>query len=540
MGIVSLQGLEHAKNLKYIELSNNKIQDLSPLSNLTKLEYANLSRNKITDITCIKDLDKLTIIQLEDNYIDFSNGSNNLKILENLFGKDEIYNNSTIMNTIVCSQRYGNPEDEQKNVTLDSKIKNKLISYGLDKNKDGQLSRLELYEANYIEGIYKIDLSNLGLTNINGLEYLCIYEINLSNNNLTDISIFRKNRKINVVNLSHNKIKDISPFENYNNLLSEKVDLSYNEIEDISTIKTWPIICKDSRGGFGWGEPNFRNIEIDLSNNKISNIEDAKEFRHIKKLNLSNNKISNIEPLASYDFVCWDNGDGTKEELLEGFEGIILTGNIIDKSTESNKKAIDVFKKKNVQLQIGKQSMDILKDIKKSDWYYNSVKYVYDRNIIVGATETLFRPNNKLSRGNLVTILWRMEGSPIVNATNKFTDIKASDYYYEAVKWAASKKIVNGYSETKFAPNNNITREQLAVMLNNYAKYKNKNVNKTVDLSKFEDSKRVSSYAIPAVQWAIASKIISGKQEGKKIDPQGSASRAEAAAMIQNYCNYIK
>lgn len=179
-------------------------------------------------------------------------------------------------------------------------------------------------------------------------------------------------------------------------------------------------------------------------------------------------------------------------------------------------------------------------DIKTTDWYYGSVKYVYNNKIILGKTNTLFKPNDKLTRGELVTILWRMAGNPSTKTENKFKDVKTGQYYYEAVKWVAANKVVNGYSEEKFGPNDNITREQLAIMLNNYARYKKKEINKLEDISKYKDEKSVSSYAVSAIRWAIGNKIISGKDEGTRIDPRGLASRAEAAAMIQNYCINVK
>ena len=178
-------------------------------------------------------------------------------------------------------------------------------------------------------------------------------------------------------------------------------------------------------------------------------------------------------------------------------------------------------------------------DIDADAWYYNSVKYVYKNNIIYGISDDKFSPNTNLTRGNLVTILWRMEGSKTVIGELKFNDVKPGVYYYEAVKWAEKNNIINGYTETEFGPNNNIKREQLATILMNYAKYKKKDTTKRADLTKYIDSSKVSSYAKEAVSWAIATKIISGKVNYTKIDPFGKATRAETAAMIENYCNYV-
>ena len=179
------------------------------------------------------------------------------------------------------------------------------------------------------------------------------------------------------------------------------------------------------------------------------------------------------------------------------------------------------------------------KDVSETVWYYNSVKYCYDNGIIMGTTDTTFSPNNNLTRANLVTILWRMEGNQKVSGSLKFSDVKSQEYYYDAVNWAASKGIVNGYEDGKFRPNNNITREQLATILMNYARYKGKDTRERTDLNKFVDNKGISSYAKDSISWAVAKNVMSGKVNGTRIDPAGTASRAEAAAMIANYCNYI-
>ena len=178
-------------------------------------------------------------------------------------------------------------------------------------------------------------------------------------------------------------------------------------------------------------------------------------------------------------------------------------------------------------------------DVNKSDWYYNAIEYTYQNGIISGATDTEFRPSAKITRGMIVTILWRMEGSPKVTGVEDFTDV-TGQYYYDAVRWAAKNGVVNGYGDGRFGPNANITREQLATILCNYAKYKKKNTNVTVDTSKYKDWNKVSSFARASMQWAIKTGVVTGKENGTKVDPQGTATRGEAACMIYNYCTKIK
>ena len=172
-------------------------------------------------------------------------------------------------------------------------------------------------------------------------------------------------------------------------------------------------------------------------------------------------------------------------------------------------------------------------------WHFNAINYCYTNKIILGTTETTFHPNVNLTRGMLVTILHRMEGSPKVDIENIFSDVDQNKWYGEAIKWASKYGIVHGYDgQGKFGPNDNITREQLAVILNNYATYKGKAGTVTDKLSNFPDSNEVSNWAREGVKWAVGRGIINGSQG--KIVPKGTATRAEAAAMIYNYCTKVK
>ena len=179
-------------------------------------------------------------------------------------------------------------------------------------------------------------------------------------------------------------------------------------------------------------------------------------------------------------------------------------------------------------------------DVKESDWYYGAIKYTTDRGILRGATDTEFRPSKNITRADLVTILWRMEGEPQVTGVKDFPDVSTKAYYANAVRWGTKNNIVSGYNNGNFGPTDNITREQLATILYNYAKYKGKNVTANPDLSKYKDWHKVTGYAQPAMKWAIAKGVVNGKDNSTRLDPQGTASRAEATAMIYNYCTRIK
>ena len=141
----------------------------------------------------------------------------------------------------------------------------------------------------------------------------------------------------------------------------------------------------------------------------------------------------------------------------------------------------------------------------------------------------------------LVTILHRMEGKPEPKTQNKFKDVYKALYYYDAVVWAAEKGIVHGYGDgSTFGPDDAITREDLAVIIRNYAQYKGKNMYVTTNLgASFRDGTKVSTHAKTAMQWAVGTGVITGNDD-RTLTPQGTATRAEAASMIYKYCTKVK
>lgn len=179
------------------------------------------------------------------------------------------------------------------------------------------------------------------------------------------------------------------------------------------------------------------------------------------------------------------------------------------------------------------------KDVNVTDWHYSAIKYMFDKKYISGYNETTFAPDDKITRGMIVTILHNMEGKPLATKVNKFPDVQDNKiYYYKAINWAVENKIVSGYDNGKFGPDDLITREQLAVMLWKYSKYKGKNINIVADYSKFPDKNQISDFAKQGMNWAVGVGVITGSQ-GKLI-PLGTATRAEAASMIYKYCTKVK
>ena len=173
-------------------------------------------------------------------------------------------------------------------------------------------------------------------------------------------------------------------------------------------------------------------------------------------------------------------------------------------------------------------------DVSEKDWFYGDVMFVYENGLMLGTSKTLFSPHGTATRGMMATILWRMEGSPAPKGKNSFTDVEAGKWYADAITWTAENGIFAGYGKDKFGPDDPITREQLAAIFYRYADYKGYDLTVKGNLDKFKDADKITDYAKTAMQWAVGSGLMKGKS-GNLLDPQGTATRAEIAAMLHRY-----
>ena len=173
-------------------------------------------------------------------------------------------------------------------------------------------------------------------------------------------------------------------------------------------------------------------------------------------------------------------------------------------------------------------------DISEKDWFYGDVMFVYENGLMLGTSKTLFSPHGTAMRGMMATILWRMEGSPVPKGKNSFTDVEAGKWYADAITWTTENGIFAGYGKDKFCPDDPITREQLAAIFYRYADYKGYDLTVKGDLDKFKDADKITDYAKAAMQWAVGSGLVKGKS-GNLLDPQGTATRAEIAAMLHRF-----
>lgn len=179
-------------------------------------------------------------------------------------------------------------------------------------------------------------------------------------------------------------------------------------------------------------------------------------------------------------------------------------------------------------------------DVSANDWFASAVDYVTGKGMMNGTADNTFSPKANTTRGMVVTVLYRLENQPSTSAAS-FTDVASGAYYANAVAWANANGIVSGYGSGKFGPNDKVTREQLATILYRYAQYKKYDVSvgEDTNILSYDDAQSISSYAIPAIQWACGAGVVTGKS-GSKLDPKGNATRAEVAAMLMRFCENVK
>lgn len=173
-------------------------------------------------------------------------------------------------------------------------------------------------------------------------------------------------------------------------------------------------------------------------------------------------------------------------------------------------------------------------DVETTDWFYDGVQYTYEHGMMNGTGNGMFSPNMATTRGMIVTILHRLEGTPSAHGMS-FSDVASGKWYSEAVSWASSKDIVNGYGNGRFGPEDTITREQMATILYRYANYKGYDVSASTSLSRYTDSWQISPYAVESMTWANAAKLVTGTTS-TALSPKGSATRAQVSVIWMRFC----
>ena len=174
-------------------------------------------------------------------------------------------------------------------------------------------------------------------------------------------------------------------------------------------------------------------------------------------------------------------------------------------------------------------------DLDASGWYADGVRYALENGIMSGYGDGRFGPGDTTSRAMIAQILYNLEGKPAYSGMLNYTDVDANDWYAAAIRWANAESIIDGYGNHLFGPNDVLTREQLVTILYRYAKSKGVNVSGQTSLTGYHDAASVSGWAEDAMQWAVAAGIITGKGHGT-LDPKGNATRSEIATIMMRYC----
>ena len=362
--VEDLSGLEDAVNLKEIYAPYCKIKSIEPIIELENLEYVDLSGNLITDVTCLANnkFTKVVELFLDENFIDFTDESENLKVFKEQNNKID----DRVIPYMVASQKHGNPDEFDNEVVFgDARITEKLIEAGAYTNEQGKITRRTLFESTIERGpegakLKRLNLDNMNITDLSGFEYLgMLQELILSNNQITNIEPLKYLVNIKDLDLSHNNISDLSPLSSYIGSTSygdRTLDyrLAFNNITSIAPLNNWEILTRTNSSYYGYTE-TYRCVSIDLAENNITSIEGVENWKNLEWLDLASNEIEEIGNLEKYNFTVWPEAqyyweDDSWVEQLNRFRGIQLIDNKIDFEAEGTEKARSTFNKKGVQL----------------------------------------------------------------------------------------------------------------------------------------------------------------------------------------------
>ena len=272
-----------------------------------------------------------------------------------------------------------------------------------------------------------------------------------------------------------------------------------------------------SGGGGGSRKPSVTYYTLHFETNGGSAITDMREANNTR---ISLTKY--VPTRHGYTFIGWYSDQSLTNQISE----VSLTKNMTVYAGWRADENLDIV-------------VNPFTDVSEKDWFYNDAMFVYKNGLMLGTSKTLFSPHGTVTRGMMATILWRMEGSLAPKDENSFTDVEAGMWYADAITWTTANGIFAGYSKDKFGPDDPVTREQLTAIFYRYADYKGYKLTVTENLDKFEDADKITDYAKMVMQWAVGNGLIKGKSENL-LDPQGTATRAEIAAMLHRFVEKAK
>ena len=502
LGIKSLKGIESFPNLEKLICSVNNITNLD-LKNNKNLKYLDCSVNQI-------------------NYLDLSNNAQ----LEYLVCSENNLETLNLNNQIKLNELFAK-ENRIKSLTLNGC--NSLEYVQVEKNLIDNIDLSACYKLRYLN-ISNNELSHLELNN-----NLDIEELYLDNNNISSLDLMNCPELI-ILYLTSNQVSnlDLSKNQNLQELFVGENQLTSLNLE--SNPNVTQLFCHANNLAF-----------LDLTNQK-----------DIYLLSLSDQLINMEAKLIGDEWVIpiseyipkkfWNRLIFDENYTFDLETGqLILPNNKVQKfkytckTIENELSDNDKNMVVNVNVDYENDGNMFFTDIESTDWFYESVKYVYDNGLMTGLNETTFGPYENLARAQFAVILHRMNGSPDIEYTNKFPDVADNQWYTDAILWANEAGVVGGYTDTgKFGPGDNINREQMAVMMYRYANYLGYDTSARADISKYTDAGNVNEFAKEAMSWAVGEGIITGKYNETQLDPQGNASRAECATIIMRFMEYYK
>lgn len=282
---------------------------------------------------------------------------------------------------------------------------------------------------------------------------------------------------------------------------------------------------------------NLKDVDIRINNGSINVINESEP-----EAETDNNDTVTDNESADMD---WAGTDSDTDNISEGKNDKNTSSPAGNKSTASvtSKPQDTTSAPADTKTESGTDTNPVdnvvsFDDVNDSEWYYDVIADVVKKKLMNGVSATHFAPDNLLTRGMLVTILYRNEGEPKMDIPLSFADVKKDDYYANAVSWAEQCGIVYGVTDDEFSPDSNITREQIATIIHRYAKYKgcDTNTSETTNILSYDDFDKISEYAIKAMQYAVGIGLINGKTENT-LNPVEFATRAEAAAILCRFSN---
>ena len=302
----------------------------------------------------------------------------------------------------------------------------------------------------------------------------------------------------------------------YTYTYDDSVVIDYNDLDGEDGVLSISFVKKGSSD-----TDDYPTLTFDITGGKHGTVyRGTREYEHGDVISIKKNDKMTFKAKADKGYVAvWT----YKGDTYVGDEYTVKMG-----STDA-KLYVEFMDKDDIRL-----TELPFRDVSKRDWYYDDVVYVYRKGYMDGMSSTRFGGELNTTRGQIVTILWRLTGEPRATKRNPFTDVSSSQYYYDAISWAYDAGVVDGFDARTFKPDQNVTREQLAAILYRYAEYMNLSTSGSAYLAKYRDADKIANWAYDAMAWANYRGLINGTS-ATRIDPKGYATRAQIAAILHRF-----